>query len=68
MSVSDGPVTMFYGNFEFQPAPLFSESVDLLRDAKGDQLSQRTTRDFTGILLEVAATGAGFLNVFGQRP
>lgn len=67
MSVTGGPITMFYGDFEFNPTPLFSESVDILRDAKGDQLVQRTSRDFTGILLEITASGTGFTNVFAQK-
>ncbi len=67
MSVTGGAITMFYGDFEFNPTPLFSESVDILRDAKGDQLVQRTSRDFTGILLEITASGTGFTNVFAQK-
>ncbi len=60
---------MKYGNFSFTPVPIFTETVETFRDAKFDLLFKRTTREFTGTILNsvnIEASGA-FENLFAQK-
>lgn len=59
-------VRMTYGNYEFLPAPLFTESVEMVRDGKLDQTFARVTREFTGTLLNPSASG-NFRSLFDKK-
>jgi hypothetical protein len=58
---------MFYGDFEFIPVPVYSETVEVFRDAKLDLLFKRTAREFTGTLLGPPASGSSFVDLFDQK-
>lgn len=60
-------VRMFYGNYEFEPVPIFSESIEMVRDAKQDQNFLRTTREFTGTLLGFPAAQGDFPELFALK-
>lgn len=62
-----GPTNMTYGDYSFLPVPVFSESVEIVRDAKLDQLFKRTTRDFTGVLLGQPAESGTFVDLVAAK-
>lgn len=59
-------VRMFYGQYEFVPVPVFTESTEMVRDAKLDQTFARITREFNGTLLNPAASGS-FIDLFQKK-
>jgi hypothetical protein len=62
-----GPARMFYGNYEFEPIPLFSWSTELVQDNKQEHLFLRNTLTFTGTLLENKASESGNFTLMMQK-
>jgi len=62
-----GTTRMFYGDYEFTPVPLLTESIEIIRDAKLDQLFSRNTKEFTGVLLENPGASGAFLSLFEKK-
>lgn len=58
---------MFYGNYEFVPAPIFSWNSELVRDPKQDALCIRHTLDFTGTLLYTGGNDDSFDLVYNKK-
>jgi len=59
-------VKMLYGGYTFLPAPVFTESVEMVRKANLDQEFARVTREFTGTLLNPSASG-NFRSLFDKK-
>lgn len=60
-------VRVFYGDFEFIPAPILNWQTTYLKDGKLDNVGIQHVIGFDGIFLELAGESGNFSSVMGRR-
>ncbi len=63
----NGPVTMFYGNFQFVPVPLITWNTEYVRDSKLDELAIQHNLTLAGTFLLPASESGNFSAVMDRR-
>lgn len=58
---------MFYGNYEFDPVPLYTWTTETVYDGKQDRNYLRHTCDFAGSLLDVASESGSLATMITKR-
>lgn len=59
--------TMYYGNYQFVPVPLFTWSTETAYDGAGDRIVLRHTCDFAGHLLSAASDDGSLTTMIQKR-
>lgn len=67
MSINKGSTRMFFGDYEFEPIPIFSWSTEVIRDAKLEDLFLRNSLDFTGVILDIPVESGSFQTLMQRR-
>lgn len=58
---------MQYGNYSFEPVPIFSWATEIVRDSKFDEIFLRNTLDFDGIILSAGSESGQLDFILSER-